>query len=186
MFSAPSPSFPFKAWANREPGTRKGQYLWNDVGLAWRMLPLAVTESLFGLMRCYSTSIWKTRAKTTKRSLDSTQLDGNGNGNFLTRLGCPRIVRIREHKPLARLFYRPSPWPFPAGLCTPEKYRRQTPPEKRRKPPRRASVALPGTSKFFPPTKTMRLALTPAMSAISAMCPPGRMFLGPDLPIDSA
>lgn len=65
----------FPARHGTKPGTRKDWYLWNDVGLAWRKLPLPVTESLFGLMLQYEYLHY--RAKTTYQKvlrLDSTQL----------------------------------------------------------------------------------------------------------------
>lgn len=118
------------------------------------------------------------RAKTTSQKvprLDSTQLNSNQRQLFdSARQGHESFEY--ENRCLARLSYHSNPWPFPSGLMRmysgemPSRNNRQeTPPEKHRKPPRRASVALPGTSST--PTKTMRLALTPAMPAISAMCP---------------
>ncbi|KAK4061842.1 hypothetical protein Trihar35433_9442 [Trichoderma harzianum] len=52
-----------------------------------------------------------------------------------------------ENRCLARLSYRPSPGHFQRAYAhAAEKYRQETPPEKRRKPPRRASVTLPGSA----------------------------------------
>ncbi|KAK4073123.1 uncharacterized protein Triagg1_5403 [Trichoderma aggressivum f. europaeum] len=81
----------------------------------------------------------------TKRSLDSTQLDGdgngNGNGNSLTRLDNPRIARMRQlAKLLARLSYRPGPGPgqFQRAYA---RQRNETPPRNAARETPQASAA---------------------------------------------